>query len=496
MEFSSLFFLFLFLPLFLLLFFFLKKEAHNSFLLIASLIFYAWGEGRLVSLLLISIVVNYLLGLMVEKTKTEGLKKIFFLLALSFNLGLLIYYKYTHFILDNLSMSDAVPPIHLPIGISFFTFQAISYIVDIYRKTVSMDKNPLNFGLYMAFFPKLVTGPITPYHNLRKQIITNRHITLDDVAEGVKRFVIGLGKKVLIADTLAVTANHVFAVPASSQTAGLAWLGIICYTLQIYYDFSGYTDMAIGIGRMCGFKLGENFNYPYIATSIKDFWKRWHISLAQWLRDYLFLPIAYAVSRKIKNPRLMGVKAENWAYFIAAFITFLLCGIWHGANWTFFVWGAYYGVLLIIEHAGLGKKMRRRWWKGFQWFYCQMLVIIGWVIFRAASLDYGIKYLKAMFGFGTGNNIIHYPALYLNAEVITFIFIGIIGAVPLFPKLKQWYDKQSATLAKETSNSILPLRLLHIGFNSIYTLYLTAVLLASTMVMAGGTYNPFIYFRF
>jgi alginate O-acetyltransferase complex protein AlgI len=494
MEFSSLIFLFLFLPVFLLLFVILKKEAHNAFLLMASLVFYLWGEGEFVLLLLVSIVVNYFLGLLVDRIEGKTLKKILFIAAVVFNLGLLVYFKYTHFILDNLDMSGLAGPIHLPIGISFFTFQALSFLVDIYRKTVSMDKNPLRFGLYMALFPKLITGPITPYHNLKVQISAKRQIVLDDVAEGVRRFTLGLGKKVLIADTLAVPANGIFAVPASDLTAGVAWLGIVCFTLQIYFDFSGYTDMAIGIGRMCGFKFPENFNYPYIARSIKEFWRRWHISLAKWLRDYLFLPIAYSVSRKIKNPRLLGVKAENWAYFIGAFFTFLLCGIWHGANWTFFIWGGYYGLLLVIEHAGPGKWMRRHWWKPAQLVYCQLLVMIGWVFFRSPNLSYAGSYLKTLLGFGTGDGIRYYPALYLNAEVVLFMIFGIIGAFPLFPKLNEWYQNQKRKWENRKTGTVQ--RVFHSGYILIYNFYLLVILLASTTAITGGTYNPFIYFRF
>jgi len=494
MEFSSLVFLFVFLPVFLLLFFFLKKEAHNSFLLIASLVFYTWGEGEFLFLLLLSIVVNYLLGLLVDKIEQKAARKFIFILAVIFNLGLLIYFKYTLFILDNLNMPGVFGLIHLPIGISFFTFQALSFIIDIYRKTTSMDKNPLDFALYMALFPKLITGPITPYHNLKKQIQNQqRKINLEDLSEGIKRFIIGLGKKVLIANSLAVPANGIFAIPAADQTAGLAWLGIICYTLQIYFDFSGYTDMAVGIGRMCGFTFLENFNYPYIAKSIKEFWRRWHISLAKWLRDYLFLPIAYSVSRKIKEPRLLGIKAENWAYFIGAFFTFLLCGIWHGADWTFFVWGGYYGLLLVIEHAGLGKWMRRRW-KPLQLVYCQLLVIIGWVFFRSESLGYAFSYLKAMSGFGAGDSIRYYPALYLNWEVLFFLVLGLIGVFPVFPKLKKWQQRLKTKWEKQEIK--IQQRLLNTGYIIVYNFYLTVVLLTSVMVMAGGTYNPFIYFRF
>lgn len=494
MEFSSLIFLFFFLPIFLVLFFVLKKEAHNTFLLLASLVFYAWGEGQFVFLLLASTVANYLLGLLVDKIDGKTLKKAVFILAVAFNVGLLIYFKYTHFIMDNLGMSGKIDPIHLPIGISFYTFQALSFLVDIYRKTVPMDKNPLNFGLYMALFPKLVTGPITPYHNLKKQIEAKRGVSVDDFAHGVRRFVFGLGKKTLVADTLAVTANNIFAIPAADLTAGLSWLGIIAYTLQIYFDFSGYTDMAIGIGRMCGFTFLENFNYPYIARSIKDFWRRWHISLAQWLRDYLFLPIAYSVSRKIKAPRLLGVKAENWAYFIGAFITFLLCGVWHGASWTFVVWGGYYGLLLAGEHAVWGKKLKKRLWKPLQVVYCQLLVIIGWVFFRSQTMGYALEYLKAMFGFGSGDGVTQYPALYINAEVTVFLIIGLLGVFPVFPKLAEAHrelkEKWDAKPAKA------PRVLLATGYAIVYNVYLLAVLLASTMAMASGTYNPFIYFRF
>ncbi len=494
MEFSSLVFLFVFLPIFFLLLFILKKEAHNSFLLIASLVFYTWGEGEFLFLLLLSIAVNYLLGRLVDKIEQKATRKFLFILAIIFNLGLLIYFKYTLFILENLGMLGVSGSIHLPIGISFFTFQALSFIIDIYRKTISMDKNPLDFALYMALFPKLITGPITPYHDLKNQVQNRqRPIEPGDLSEGVNRFIIGLGKKVLIANSLAVPANGIFAISAADQTAGLAWLGIICYTLQIYFDFSGYTDMAVGIGRMCGFTVLENFNYPYIAKSIKEFWRRWHISLAKWLRDYLFLPIAYPVSRKIKEPRLLGVKAENWAYFIGTFFTFLICGIWHGADWTFFVWGGYYGLLLVIEHAGLGKWMRRRW-KPLQLVYCQLLVMVGWVFFRSESLGYAFSYLKAMLGFGTGDSTRYYPALYLDPGVLFFLVLGLIGAFPVFPKLKKWYQNFKSKWEKQEAK--IRQRLLNTGYIIVYNFYLTVVLLTSIMVMASGTYNPFIYFRF
>ena len=492
MEFSSLIFLFLFLPVFLVLFFSVRKFARNLFLLVASLVFYAWGEGEYILLLLVSIIVNYLFGLLVDKMDGKSSRKTIFIVAVIFNLGLLVFFKYTHFILENLNIPAPATPIHLPVGISFFTFQALSYIIDIYRKTVPNDRNPVNFGLYMAFFPKLITGPIIHYHNLSKQI-NAREFNIDDLSEGIRRFIIGLGKKVLIADTVARTANQVFAIPVEQQTTGLAWLGIFTYTLQIYFDFSGYSDMAIGVARMCGFKLPENFNYPYISKSIKEFWTRWHISLAIWLRDYLFLPIAYAMLRKIEKDRLLRIKAEDWAYYTGTFITFLLCGLWHGANWTFLFWGTFYGVLLIIEHAGLRKFMKRRI-PFIRIFYTQLLVMIAWVFFRSETLAYAFSYLKAMFGFGSGNGVLYYPALFLEKDVIFFMVIGIAGSIPLFPRLKEWYDKSVSRWEEQERKAMV--RTFRTGFAIVYNLYLVVVLLLSVMVMAAGTYNPFIYFRF
>ncbi len=483
MEFSSLIFLFLFLPIFLLCFFSLRNQAHNSFLVMVSLFFYAWGEGKYLLLLLVSILVNYFLAIWIYRVRTMRFSKLLFILGLTFNLGLLLVFKYANFIAANLGIPIPEQPIHLPIGISFYTFLALSYLVDVYRKTLPPEKEPLKFALYISLFPKLVTGPITLYHDFAPQL-RQREISLEDFSYGVRRFIIGLGKKVLIADTLARTANQVFDIPASQQTAGLVWLGLICYTLQIYFDFSGYSDMAIGLGRMLGFKILENFNYPYLARSIREFWTRWHISLAKWLRDYLFLPIAYAVSRRIKKDRLLGIKAEDWAYFSGAFFTFLLCGIWHGADWTFFFWGGYYGILLVIEHAGLRKLVKKRLWSPLQLLYCQLLVMIGWVFFRSPNLGYAFSFLKALFGFGTGDGTVHYPALYLDAEVMFFIIIGILGSVPLFPKLKSWYDKKAGQ------------RIWVFAYSLLNTLYLTFVLLASTTALASGTYQPFIYFRF
>jgi len=484
MEFSSLIFIYLFLPIFLVLFFSLKKEAHNGFLVLVSLFFYAWGEGTFVLLLILSMAVNYVLALAMEKMSKEKPSRSLFWLGIGFNLALLVVFKYANFLAANLGI-EISSPIHLPIGISFYTFLAISYLVDVYRETQRAERNFLTFALYISFFPKLVTGPITLYHDFSSQLAgKKREITLEQFSQGIHRFILGLGKKVLLADTLAKTANQVFAIEIQHQSAGLAWLGIVCYTLQIYFDFSGYSDMAIGLGRMLGFNIPENFNYPYISRSIKEFWTRWHITLANWLRDYLFLPIAFGMSRKIKRDRVLNVKAESWAYFIGTFVTFLLCGIWHGANWTFFFWGGYYGVLLIIEHMGFRKFLKKRTHPVFQVLLCQLLVMVGWVFFRSPNMAYAFSYLKAMFGFGTGANILFYPALYINREVLVVIFISVLGSFPLVPKLAaRWRENASTAFGKY----------FRVFAANTYSIFL---LLASTMTLAAGTHNPFIYFRF
>jgi alginate O-acetyltransferase complex protein AlgI len=492
MEFSSSVFLFLFLPVFLTFFFVTRKAARNLFLLLASLVFYAWGEGGYILVLLLSIIANRVFASLIDKAMAGVFKKAVFVAAIVFNLGLLAFFKYTAFILQNLGLSGTARAIHLPLGISFFTFQAISYLVDIYRKTASIDRNPVNFALYMAFFPKLASGPLAPYHNLAKQIAVPE-FNISDVGIGVQRFIIGLGKKILIADSMAKIANPIFALPAGQQTAALAWLGIISFALQIYFDFSGYSDMAVGIGRMCGFRLPENFNYPYFAKSIREFWTRWHISLAQWLRDYLFLPIAYSMLRKIRNDRWLRVKAEDWSYYIGTFFTFLLCGIWHGANWTFVLWGLFYGALLICEHAGLDKFMKKRAFP-IRLAYTQLLVIVAWVLFRSPTPAYAFSYLLAMFGLSGGNGNLFYPSLYLDAELIFFLLVGIVFSFPIIPAaLKRLED-----LAGSPPGSMSKIKrlILDPGVVVLANLFWIAVLLISIVFLVAGTYQPFIYSRF
>jgi alginate O-acetyltransferase complex protein AlgI len=496
MIFSTPAFLFLFLPPVLLISLFLKNRAQNLFLLLASLLFYGWGEGWIVLLLMGSALGNHICARVIEKSAAPGKRKTALVIGLGGNLALLIAFKYAGFMLANLapllrSAGLAVgqgPAWHQPLGISFFTFMAMAYLVEVYNRVMPAEKSFLRTALYISFFPTVLAGPINRYSRLRQQL-AERATTPELLAQGIRRFIIGLGKKVLLADTLARTADQIFALPVSGLTAGVAWLGAVCYTLQIYLDFSGYSDMAIGLGRMFGFTFMENFNIPYISRSITEFWTRWHISLSAWLRDFIFLPLAYAVSRRIKPERWLGIRAESWSYYPAMLLTMLLCGLWHGAAWTFIAWGFYHGAFIMLERFAL-KRILRRLWPPLQVAYALLLVTLGWVLFRSAGFSQAAGFWGSMFGSGRGDGLQSYPALYLNGEVLTVLALSLLAAfsslrvVPaLFARALQGAEeKRRPALAA--------------GYQWLTTILLIAVLLGSAMRLAMSTYNPFIYFRF
>ena len=348
MVFSEPAFLFWFLPLLLGAYFLCPRAGRNALLLAASLIFYAWGEGGFVLVMLASIGMNYAFGLLIERRVSTHKTCAALWLGIIANLLLLAAYKYTGFVSSNLcgllrwwGVDTADPlPVHLPIGISFFTFQAMSYLVDVHRRQVPAQRNPLHVALYISMFPQLIAGPIVRYRDIARQIV-DRAVTRQGFASGIRRFAIGLGKKVIIANSLAWPADQIFTIPNHELTTAVAWWGVTCYTLQIYFDFSGYSDMAVGLGRMFGFEFMENFNYPYIARSMTDFWRRWHISLSTWFRDYLYIPLG-------GNRRGRARTLVNLA------LVFFLCGLWHGASWTFAIWGLYHGLFLILERRGGG----------------------------------------------------------------------------------------------------------------------------------------------
>lgn len=466
MVFSSSIFLFLFLPCVLFGYYVLfarSRKLQNIFLLIFSLIFYAWGEPSFVLIMLISIIINWYFGIIIDKNRNNNFKaRSIIIIMISFNLIIMFIFKYLMFTLNTINSVFAaninVPKIALPIGISFFTFQAISYVIDVYRQHGKVQKNPLNVGLYIAFFPQLIAGPIVRYETIADQII-NRRESIEGFAYGIKRFIIGMGKKVIIANNLAMVAEKSFKMNGNLSVS-MAWLGAVAYTFQILYDFSGYSDMAIGLGEMFGFKFLENFNYPYISKSISEFWRRWHISLGSWFRDYVYFPLGG--SRVNTKTRLV----------FNLFVVWLLTGIWHGANWTFIVWGLMYFILIAIEK--LTKLDKNIGWIGH--IYTLFFVILGWVIFNSNSITSAFAYIGVMFGKSSVGIIDGISRLYIHDYFIYFI-LGTIFAIPLFDSIKR---KIKGTRVEMILEIII----------------LGLIILISTLCIVGNSYNPFIYFNF
>lgn len=472
MLFSSTSFLYLFLPTVLFFNFVILKKSRllqNIFLLFASLFFYAWGEPKFVIVMIASIIINWFFGLLISKKRDN--KKISFLIIgidVALNLCLLFVFKYLTFagnIINSLfDINTTIPNIALPIGISFFTFQAMSYVIDVYRQKGDVQTNLLFVGLYISFFPQLIAGPIVRYETIADEII-NRKETLNDFFDGFARFVIGLSKKVLLANNFAVLADQAFEAVKNGDSVSImfSWLGAIGYTLQIFFDFGGYSDMAIGLGRMFGFHFLENFDYPYISTSITEFWRRWHISLGTWFRDYLYIPLGGNHCGKARN-------------IFNLFVVWSLTGLWHGANFTFIIWGLMYFVLLVIEKfTGLHKKSGSLL-NIFKWLYTILFVVLGWVIFRSDSIEVAFVYIRSMFGL-MGNAFADGMFNGWFIQNIFLLIIGIILSTPLFRFLSQ----------KTKDNNV-------IGFIKVTGLICLFVLSVTSLV--SNSYNPFIYFNF
>lgn len=466
MVFSTTTFLFLFLPLVLILYYnpvLKKRKLKNNILLIFSIIFYAWGEPVYVLLIIFSIIVNWFLGLMVNKYKNHNLGKLTIFISILYNIGLLFIFKYLNFVLKNMGMlfNKEIPILNiaLPIGISFYSFQALSYIIDIYRGNEAVQKNILDVGLYITLFPQLIAGPIVRYKTISDEI-QNRKETKVDFYDGINRFIIGLSKKVIIANNLALVADKSFD-NINNLSVAMSWLGAIAYTFQIYFDFSGYSDMAIGLGKMFGFHFLENFNYPYIANSITDFWRRWHISLSSWFRDYVYIPLG---GNRVKSKiRLV----------FNLFIVWLLTGIWHGANWTFICWGGGYFLLLVIEKfTNFPDKLKR-----FSHIYTLFFVMINWVIFRSVNMNFAISYIKTMLGITKASFVDGAFYLYFDNFKIYFL-IAIICSLPF----KDWI--KTHFINYEWLKNIF------------YILFMAFILIITLSFMVKNSYNPFIYFNF
>lgn len=473
MLFSSTFFLFIFFPAVLVLYygFGRRLKTRNMILLISSLLFYAWGEPKFVLVMLLSIGVNYYFGLQVDAHRTDGKAKLVLTLMVTFNLLIMGIFKYLGFAVQSINdltgLGFSVPQIALPIGISFFTFQSISYVIDVYRGHGKVLKSPYDVGLYIAFFPQLIAGPIVRYETIAEEI-HGRTETEADFASGIERFIIGLAKKVLLANQFALIADKAFGLQKSGGlSVGFAWLGAVAYMMQIYFDFGGYSDMAIGLGRMFGFHFNENFNFPYVAKSITDFWRRWHISLSTWFRDYVYIPLG-------------GNRVGKWKHVRNIFVVWLLTGIWHGANWTFIAWGVYFGILLIIEKfTGIGHLMSKS--KVMGHVYTLFLVLFSWVLFRADSIHIAISYMGSMFGKNTVGLSSDMTVLYFKENIIVLI-AGMLACVPFSKWIKKWYEAQKV----QTKNIA---RILEMIILAIFFLMAVAFLVK-------GTYNPFIYFNF
>lgn len=475
MLFNSGIFLFLFLPITLALYFLCKNKTYRNVLLfIVNIIFYAWGEPIFILLLLGSMIFNYVWGILIQKFQDSKKKsKALLITGLIANLFILIFFKYFMMLGDafnaiiGLAGAKPVPilQIALPVGISFYTFQSLSYLIDVYRKDVKAQPNFIKYGLYIAFFPQLIAGPIVRYKDINDQI-DQRVITPEKFADGVKRFVIGLGQKVIFANYFGKIADMVFDNTAIALGgAGNAWIGIICFTLQIFFDFAGYSAMAIGMAKMFGFDFPENFNYPYISKSIKEFWRRWHISLSSWFRDYIYIPMG-------------GNRKGKARMYCGLLLIFVLCGLWHGANWTFLIWGLYHGIFLIIERLPFLQKLKQT--PNFlKYIYTMFVVIIGWVFFRAPSIGFAFQYIGSMFfANGAGLNL----AL-LDYKFILLFPLAVLSCTPICKYLKGKIDNmKNKKLAKALNIA---------AYSSIIVLLLICI-----PVVLSNTASPFIYFKF
>lgn len=472
MVFSSTVFLFFYLPVTVVVYLVCPSKWKNTWLLFMSLLFYYWGGASFFIIMLYSIAINYLGGRIIDilrKRKKNTWCKTAFVITLVLNIGNLVYWKYAVFLMQIVQEITGwrvqIPEILLPIGISFFTFQGMSYVIDLYRKEVPVQRNLLKLALYIALFPQLIAGPIVRYSDIEKQL-TNHRGSVDMFASGIRYFTIGLAKKAILANSVALVSDKVFALSADQRPVSVAWLGVICYTFQLYFDFSGYSDMAIGLGKMFGFEFPQNFNYPYISCSITDFWHRWHISLSTWFRDYVYIPLG-------------GSRKGN--VYVHLFIVFLLTGIWHGASWNFVLWGIYFGILIIIERWMFTKwKKRLIGIKWLGWLRTMFLWIVSMVPFRADTIEDSISYYRCLFGIQQLNQVGFTLEYYVHRYEV---FILIICSLTMLPIGKWLYRK----LQRELPDGIFTM------ISNAGTLCLLGV---SILYVVTSTYNPFIYFQF
>jgi alginate O-acetyltransferase complex protein AlgI len=472
MVFTSPTFLFLFLPLVLAAFWITPPRLRTTMLVAASWVFYAWGEKTLVAVLALSTVFNWGLALPLERAAAPRVRRLLLAAGVTVNIGALVYFKYTNLIvlrvngLLALAGVAAVPhaPVHLPIGVSFVTFEAVSYIIDVYRRRTPASRNPVHVAFYLSFFPHLIAGPILRFADIAAPL-PRPTVTLTDFDRGVSRFIRGLGRKMLLANPMGVVVDQIFALPAAQLGTAATWLGIVCYALQIYFDFSGYSDMAIGLGHMFGFTLPENFRLPYTADSVRDFWRRWHMSLSSWFRDYLFIPLGGSRGGTARTSRNL-------------LLVFLLCGFWHGASGRFIVWGAFHGAFLALERTRRFGAWLERAPALLRRAYTLAVVLVAWVFFRAETMGFAARYLAAMFGKAGPSPV---PAIrFLTADAVVVLIVGLLLAVRPFPE--RWLAALQPSRAGARPVTAFAFEMAVFGLSLLY--------------VAAGTYNPFIYFRF
>lgn len=524
MVFSTIIFLCVFLPIVIIGYYLVPKPAKNMFLLICSLFFYAWGEPVYVLIMLASIAYNYLFGMFIANTRQD---KLWMIISVVVNLLVLGVFKYSGFFIENIDKVIPnllhVPDIALPIGISFYTFQGMSYCIDVYRNKEMVQKKPVNLALYIAMFPQLIAGPIVRYSDIRTEL-TGRSHNAEMFSEGAGRFIIGLSKKAILANTLGAVATNIMGEDLQTMGAGAAWIGAIFYTLQIYFDFSGYSDMAIGLGKIFGFHFSENFNYPYISKSIREFWRRWHISLSSWFRDYLYIPLG-------------GSRRGN--VYLHLLIVFLATGIWHGAAWGFVLWGLWHGFFIIAErvvsnHKNNGSKtggavvfagsnkngnQHKETKSGIQgpacikkilgWIYTMLVVVVGWVLFALVSVRKTAQYLMVMFGLQKNAFVAYSPSYYLDKKTICIFVIALFACVPWKQVWRKWAGNGKAENEKIENEKIgnekigndklrkgnRTLTQTPVGMIGQKIVLLLLLVLCFVFIIT-GSYNPFIYFRF
>lgn len=497
MAFSTLTFICIFLPVMLAGYYILPKKVRNLWLVFGSLFFYGWNNPKYLPILAVSICLNYAAGILIAKNPKSSTEvtadgsrakapkgKIILIIAVIINLAALIYFKYTYMLIETFTGieegSEELIQIILPLGISFYTFQAISYIVDVYRmegtkdengNTVSIvEKNFIDYALYISMFPQLLQGPIERYPKM-KAAIKNPELSLNKFSDGIERFIVGLAKKVIIADTLGQVADSIFEYDTTMMATSVAWLGAILYTLQIYYDFSGYTDMAIGIGKFFGFEFTENFNYPYISKSVTEFWRRWHISLSNWFRDYLYIPLG-------------GNRTGN--VYVNLLIVFLATGIWHGAAWGFLVWGLWHGIFMLIERACKKRSFKYHLPEFVKWLYTMLAVTLGWVLFRIEDIEAALGYFAVMFHTSTHKYNAFSLGYYTDKKLIFILIIALIAMIPWAQLLPRYVSAHIAKFNNTKEGCVCVLR----------RVILLILLVISMMFIVNSTYSPFIYFKF